>query len=113
MKKTLRKIVRGAKNIAFGATLAGALMTTACNNPENNDPLKNYPSETTFVTTAEKVRIEPYYDTDPMFMDGIVVKRFAYGDGSSIPNIEESTKYAKGSPEYEALRHLLTVERSK
>lgn len=93
--------------------VAGVMAITGCNGGSNKTPREYRPSETTFVTTAENIRIEPYYGSDPTLMEGIVVTRFAYGDGLSLPNIEESKRYVKGSPEYETLRPLLTVEHSK
>jgi len=64
---------------------------------------------TLFITTAKEVIIEPHYGLDSMIMDGIIVTRFASGNGLNVPNIKESTVYTKGSPEYASLRPLLTV----
>jgi hypothetical protein len=93
--------------------VAGVMAITGCNGGSNKTPQKYKPSETTFVTTAENIRIEPYYGTDPTIMEGIIVKRFSYGDGLSLSNVEESKSYVKGSKEYETLRPFLIVERSK
>ena len=93
--------------------LAGTMALAECNNVEDSSQPKNHSNQTTFVTTAREVRIESHYGTDPILMEGITVKRFAYGNGLDVPNIEESITYVKGSPEYETLRPLLTVERSK
>ena len=93
--------------------LAGTMALAGCGNVEDSSQPKNHSNQTTFVTTAREVRIEPHYGTDSILMEGITVKRFAYGNGLDVPNIEESTTYVKGSPEYETLRPLLTVERSK
>lgn len=94
----------------LAATLAGATTLTGCSKTEENNQPKNYSNETTFVATAEKVRIEPHYGIDTMFMDGIAVTKFAQGNGLNIPYIKELKIYNKGSPEYKALRPLLTVE---
>ena len=99
--------------ILTSIVLAGTMALAGCGNVENSIQQKNRPNQTTFMTTAREVRIEPHYGTDTILMDGITVKRLAYGNGLYIPNIEESTTYAKGSPEYETLRPLLTVESSK
>ncbi|MCD4759844.1 hypothetical protein K8R33_03075 [archaeon] len=106
MEKTL-------KNILLCAALAGTLMTTGCNKINNKNTLEDRSSETTFVTTAENVSVKPYYGEDPVFMDGITVTTSAYGNGLDVDNIEESVNYARGSPEYKALRPLLTVEHPK
>ncbi len=90
--------------------LTGTMALAGCGNVENSSQSKSHSNKTTFVTTAREVKIEPNYSTNSILMDGITVKRFAYGNGLYIPNIEESITYAKGSPEYEALRPLLTVE---
>lgn len=93
--------------------LAGTIALAGCGDVENSSKQKNNSNQTTFVMTAREVRIEPHYGIDPILMDGITVKRFAYGNGLDVPNIEESTTYVKGSPGYETLRPLLTVERSR
>jgi len=104
LNKTLTSII----------VLAGTTMALAgCGNVKDSSQQKNHSNQTTFVTTAREVMIEPHYGTDSILMEGITVKRFAYGNGLYVPNIEESTTYVKGSPEYETLRPLLTVERSK
>ncbi len=98
-------------NKTLASLLAGGVLTLgACNKPK---PVELTQSRDLFVTTAENIVIEPHYGTDSMFMDGITVKRFAYGNGLSVPNINDSVVYNKGSKEYEALRHLLTVEVEK
>ena|SRR3989338_4575434 len=93
--------------------LAGTMALARCGNVEDSSQQKNHSNQITFVTTTREVRIEPHYGTDSMLMESITVKRFAYGNGLDVPNIEESITYVKGSPEYETLRPLLTVERSK
>ncbi len=100
------------KNTLASIVLAGAMAFTGCNNGETNKQV-DHPNrqQTTFVTTAEKVVIEPHYSDNKIYMEGIVMKRFAYGNGFQVPNIEDSIVYKKGSPEYEALHPLLTVER--
>ena len=102
LNKTLTSIV-----------LAGTMALAGCGYTENSSQPKSSSSQTTFLTTAREVRIEPHYGADSMLMDGIVVTRFASGNGSYIPNVEESVTYAKGSPEYKTLRPLLTVEVTK
>ena len=93
--------------------LAGTMAMAGCDNVEESSQPKSRSGQTIFVTTAEKLTIEPHYGADSILMDGIVVKRFAYGNGGHIPNIEDSTVYTKGSPEYEALRPFLSVKASE
>ena len=90
--------------------LAGAMTLSGCNKVEDKSTIERN-LKTTFVTTAKKVIIEPSYCKDKILMDGIVVNRYAQGNGLQIPYAEESKKYCKGSPEYDTLRSLLTVER--
>ncbi|MEX0932913.1 MAG: hypothetical protein WDZ77_02330 [Candidatus Pacearchaeota archaeon] len=100
------------KNTLASIVLAGAMAFTGCNHETNNEQKSDSERQPTiFVTTAEKVVIEPHYSDNKIYIDGIVMKRFAYGNGSQVPNIEDSIVYKKGSPEYEALHPLLTVER--
>ena len=103
------------KTSLAGICLAGALALSGCDRVEKP---KNVVSTDSFVTTAENVIIEPHYANESpnstrMNMDGIVVKRFAYGNGLDVRRINDSIFYSKGSKEYETLRPLLTVEVEK
>ena len=113
MKNLIQKISSELKTVGKIAGVIVPLALAGCNSVQDNRSPKNGPGGSTFITTSENVSIEPYYEDDHMFLDGIVVTKSAYGNGLSIDNIEESTIYFKGSPEYEALRPLLTVEYSQ
>ena len=100
------------KTSLAGICLAGTLGLNGCNGAE--EP-KKVVSADYFITTAENVIIEPHYANESpnstrMNMDGIVVKRFAYGNGLDVRRINDSIFYSKGSKEYETLRPLLSVE---
>ncbi len=98
------------RSIVLATGLAAAL--AGCGR-DVKSTIEKEPTIETFVTTAESVIITPHYNSDRIFMDGITVTNFAYGNGLDVPDIKESKMYPKGSPEYETLRPLLTVEHAK
>ena len=90
--------------------LIGIAGLTGCDKPRKIEP-KTYPQNfTMYVTTANKVELEPYYEnpSNHYFMEGIQITKYSRDIKGTFRQI---SRYPRGTREYDFLRPLLTVEK--